>query len=130
MNWFQGSREETIALIPEGGFPEDRDLREVVSQVTEMEVLRTAGGAIIRATGLPPRQGYWAADLVPENTDELPVNGVLTYVFRIHEPRNATHSSTAYARQVHVAHFVSDTKLEGVSQIKVVGAENSRTARR
>jgi len=129
MNWFKSSRVETIALIPEGGFPEDFDGRGIVTSVASMEVLRAAGGAIIKATGLPPHQGYWDAELVPEN-DEYPVNGVLTYVFRISEPRNPAGSANAYARQVHVAHFISEVRLQDVRQIRVLGDENSRIARR
>ncbi len=127
-NWFSGG-EETVALYPEGGFPVDNDPRVVVSEVSELVVLRASGGAIIRATGIPPRQGYWDGELVAEN-DETPVNGVLTYVFRVAEPFVETRASTPYSRQVIVAHFISDTKLAGVSQIRVLGELNSRTARR
>ena len=127
-NWFSDS-EETVALYPEGGFPSDNDLRVVVAEVSELAVLRASGGAIIRATGIPPRLGYWDGELVPEN-DEKPVNGVLSYVFRIAEPYDTTSVSTPYARQVIVGHFVSDTKLAGVSQIRVLGETNSRSARR
>ena len=129
LNWFKNSSDGAIALIPEGGFPVDNDFREVVTQVTEMKILRASGGALIQVTGLPPSQGYWAAELVPEN-DERPDGGVLTYTFRVYQPSEPTATGTAYSRKVLVAHFVSDAKLVGVSQIRVLGAENSRIARR
>lgn len=129
MNWFQSSKESTIALIPQGGFADTTDRRTIVSQVTDMQVLRTPGGAIIQVTGLPPRQGYWNAELVAEN-GERPVDGVLTYVFRIQEPEVTTGQGAPYTRQVFVAHAVSNVTLAGVRQIRVLGTENSRTARR
>lgn len=133
LNWFGGSRAETIALTPEDGYADTSETRTIVSQVTEMSIVRSSGGAIIHATGLPPRHGYWGAELVPEN-NELPVNGVLTYVFRIHEPTGANANrgtgASAYARQVIVAHFVSENTLQGVRQIRILGTENSRVARR
>lgn len=129
LNWFQSSHEETIALIPEGGFPANSDQRLAISQITEMKVLRSSGGAIIQATGLPPRLGYWNAELVSDN-NEQPENGVLTYYFRINQPVGASAAGTAYSRKVLVAHFVSNATLEGVRQIRIVAAENSRVARR
>jgi len=128
MNWFSKG-EETVALYPEGGFPADNEQRGAVAQVTEFLVQHAPGGAILQATGLTPRQGYWSGELVAEN-DERPVDGVLTYVFRIAEPYGQTRVSTAQSRKVIVAHFVSDIKLQGVRVIRVVGEQNSRTARR
>lgn len=135
LNWFSDGRDDTIALVPEGGFPAEHDPRQIISQITDLQVQRNPGGAIIQVTGLPPRLGYWNAELVPEN-NEQPENGVLTYVFRISEPVGASASASAsgsgssYARKIFVAHFVSDNQLQGVRQIRVVGEQNSRTARR
>jgi hypothetical protein len=127
LKWFRGSDE--VAIVPEGGFLEDLDGRILVSQVTSMKVEKVNGGALIRVTGLPPRQGYWDAELVAQN-DEKPEDGVLTYHFRIAEPWGATNAGTSYARTVHVAHFVSDFKLRDVRRIQVVAENNSRVARR
>lgn len=127
--WFSSNGVEEVALIPEGGFLEDRDGRELVAEVIELEVLRAQGGAIIRAKGLPPRLGYWDAELVPENFERAE-NGVLTYMFRIAEPRYRTQTGRPQQREVYVGHFVSDIKLQGVRTIRVVGANTSRSARR
>ena len=57
-NWFGGSTEST-GLAPDGGFAEIApDRRNLVDQVTQLRVERTPGGAVIRATGLPPRAGF------------------------------------------------------------------------
>ncbi|MCI2398199.1 hypothetical protein [Aliiroseovarius subalbicans] len=127
-NWARGSDNE-VALIPEGGFLSETETREVVSQVTDLRVEKASGGVIIRAVGLPPRQGYWAGELVSDTNDK-PENGVLTYTFRIAEPYALTREGTPYSRQVIVGHFVSNVKLRGVTSIRVLGAQNSRSVRR
>ncbi|SPF76473.1 hypothetical protein ALP8811_01478 [Aliiroseovarius pelagivivens] len=129
MGWFSSDGVEEIALIPEGGFLDDQENRGLVADVIELEILRAQGGAIIRAKGLPPRLGYWDAELVPENF-ERPEDGVLTYMFRITEPYYRTQTGRSKQREVYVGHFVSDIKLQGVRTIRVVGANNSRSARR
>ncbi len=126
---FFGGDDDLIALYPEEGFAVDNDLRQAVSQVSDLTIAQAAGGVIIHATGLPSRQGFWAGELIAEN-DERPVDGVLTYVFRIAEPYTSTRAGTPYSRQVVVAHFVSDVKLQDVTQIRVLGEQNSRSARR
>ncbi len=127
-NWFKrGSTQETLTELPDPTVIIDP--RGLVQQVVSMSVEKTPGGAIIRATGLPPTQGYWDAELIAEN-DEKPVKGVLTYQFRIEEPIDFQPVSTPQSREVVVARFVSNIKLQGVSQIRVVGAKNARSTRR
>ncbi|WP_371168785.1 hypothetical protein [Aliiroseovarius sp. 2305UL8-7] len=128
-NWFRSDGVKEVAVIPEGGFLEDQEYRGLVSQVVELQVLRSPGGAIIRAKGLPPRLGYWDAELVPENF-ERPENGVLTYMFRISEPPYPTNSGRPKQREVLVGQFISNTRLQGVRSIRVVGANNSRSSSR
>lgn len=128
-NLFNSNRVKEVAIIPEGGFLEDQENRGLVAQVAELQILRAQGGAIIRAKGLPPRLGYWDAELVPENFERAE-DGVLTYMFRITEPYYRTQTGRPKQREVYVGHFVSDTKLQGVRTIRVVGEQNSRTARR
>lgn len=127
-NWF--GRSETVTVVTEGVVPgRPDDSRILVAQITGMEVARQPGGAIIRATGLPPTQGWWDTALVVEN-DGVPVDGTLTYRFVIAEPLTRKPSSTPQSRELTAATYVSDVKLAGVSQIVVVGAENSRASRR
>jgi hypothetical protein len=128
MNWFKGGK-ETVALYPKDGFPEDADNREAVSQVVELVIERASGGAIIRAAGLPPRPGYWNGELVAEN-EEYPIDGALVYIFRISQPGSLSATEAPAAQKVIVGHFVSDIRLQGVREIKVLGAENAMSARR
>ena len=127
MNWFGGSREETLKTVDIPTKAED--LRDMIDQVIKLNIEKTGGGAIIHAVGLPPTQGFWDGELVAEN-DELPVKGVLTYSFRIHEPFGFEKVSTSTSREVVVGYFVSNHKLNGVKTIRVIGTRNARSARR
>ncbi|WP_347313509.1 hypothetical protein [Defluviimonas sp. SAOS-178_SWC] len=128
-NWFGRSVENT-QTVAEGVVPgRPDDTRILVAQVTDMEVARQPGGAIVRATGLPPTQGWWDTELVAENRG-VPVDGVLTYRFVIAEPLKSTRVSTPQSRELTAATYISDIKLADVRQIVVLGAENSRSSRR
>lgn len=128
-NWF-GRSVETTEVVTEAAVPgRPDDDRILVAEVTDMEVARQPGGAIIRASGLPPTQGWWNTDLVAENGG-VPVDGVLTFRFVIAKPLEPTPVSTPQSRELTAATYVPDIKLEGVSQIVVLGAGNSRSSRR
>jgi len=131
LTWFNAASTDKglVALEPEGGWQEDIDRRLVMEEVTGLRIERTTAGAIVHATGLPPRLGYWDAELVAENGG-APENGVLSYVFKVATPRWATNASTPYARSIEAAAFIPNVKLAGVRAIRVIGAQNSRTARR
>jgi len=126
-NWFKRSTEET--QTQQAALGQVIDTRRLVDQVTSLQIEKTNGGAIIHAVGLPPSQGYWDAELVADN-DEEPINGVLTYQFRIEQPYEFKRASTPVSREVVVGHFVSNSKLEGVNSIRVLGARNARSSRR
>ena len=122
-NWFGNSApSETIVLPAERGDP-----RPLVDAVLTMKVEPVPGGAIVRATGQTPTQGWWAAELVPMPLDE---NGTLVYEFRLVPPMTATEVSTPRSREVEVAIYISDFKLESVREIVVQGSGNARSARR
>ncbi len=131
MSWFGDSRSEPtlVALEPAGGWPAEADRRPLVTDVTALRIERTTTGAIVHATGLPPRLGHWDVELVAVNDGE-PENGVLSYMFKVAPPRGATAASTPYARRLEAAAFIPNAKLAKVRAIRVVGERNSRTARR
>lgn len=124
-NWFGSSREEPSRLGP---IAHGIDNRALVAQVTALAVERTSTGAIVRAEGLTPTQGWWDAELLPETRH--PVDGVMTYRFVVAAPREATRVSTPQSRLVSVAVPLSVAELEMISRIVVQGAENSRNVRR
>ena len=122
-NWFGRAQPVVAATL----YTAPTDARALVAQVLTLKVEPYPGGAIVRATGLPPTQGYWEAALVALPVDD---KGRLVYEFRIFPPLVATPVGTPYARQVTVAASVSDIKLQGVSSIVVQGAANALSSRR
>jgi hypothetical protein len=122
-NWFgRSAPRETIVLPAEGV-----DERPLVESVLSMSVEPMPGGAIVRARGQTPTQGWWQAELVPL---EIESGGSLVYEFRLLSPLTPTPANTPQSRQIDVAIFVSDIKLDGVREIVVQGATNARSARR
>ena len=120
LNWFGGAESvETAQVTPVAGV---LDPRPLVPQVTALSVDRTPGGAIVRATVLPPRQGWWFGALLAVPDDDP---AVLSYQFRAEPPAEATRVSTPRSREVEVADFVTDQNLAGVRQIRVAGAANA-----
>jgi len=99
----------------------------MVETVLSMTVEPMPGGAIVRARGQTPTQGWWQAELVPLDLDDA---GSLVYEFRLQAPLGQTAVNTPQSRQVDVAVFVSDIRLDGVREIVVQGANNARSARR
>lgn len=144
LNWFGQSRSEPVAqvvntnpLIPKsGGLFSNRRKAEAVyvgrpfEQVTNLTIERVPGGAIIRATGLAARQGIYAVQLTPENIEELPVDGVLTYRLEGVRPTAQTAIGTKPTREVIAARHVTDQQLAGVQRIRVEGQLNAQVSRR
>jgi hypothetical protein len=121
--WFGGS-EEVATLVQDVGTPQDP--RPLVDQVLAMSVEPFEGGAIIRATGLPPTQGFWAAELIPDPVQ----NGRANFRFVILPPPQPAPVSTQPSREVSVATALSNRELEGIREISVTGARNARSSRR
>lgn len=123
VNWFR--RSATVERVATDGSP--AETRPLVATVESLTVEATPTGAILRATGLPPTQGWWEAELVP-----LPDagDGRLVLEFRISPPPEARRQGPAPSREVVVAYAVSATKLARLSEIVVQGAGNARSVRR
>ena len=123
-NWFGRSAPVEQVLLPTTAA---EDPRALVDDVLSLDIEAFPGGAIIRAEGRTPVQGYWDAELVARPIEK---EGVLIYDFRILPPISATDVNTPRSRQVAVAVSLSDIKLEDISQIIVQGARNARAVRR
>ncbi|MBF9060191.1 hypothetical protein HKCCSP123_13480 [Rhodobacterales bacterium HKCCSP123] len=122
-NWFGGDRETRVEAV-EGATPDD--LRGLVSEVVDLSVEPTSQGAIVRATGLPPMQGYWEADLVEVERTETSI----VYEFRVFPPVQATRVSTPQSREVITGTQLSNFELRGIRTVTVIGAQNRRTVSR
>lgn len=123
LNWFGKPQ----AVADGGRYAVPSDARELVAEVTQMQVEAYPGGAIVRATGLPPTEGYWEAELVALPPDD---QGRLVYEFRVFPPLDPVAAGTPYTRQITVAAAISTIKLEGVRSIVIQGATNALSSRR
>ena len=123
INWF-GRGEATEEIVPAGAVADPRPL---VPQVTGLVVDPHPSGAIVRATGLPTRQGWYDGALIRVPGTEP---GVLAYQLRAYPPHYQTLVSTPESRQLVVATFVNDDALAGVREIRVSGEFNALSARR
>ena len=130
LNWFSKSRSEPVATtaVTSGQVPDPAlsDTRPLVVQVTDMVLEPSSGGMILRATGLAPGPGYWGAELVPLN-GEKPVNGVLSYFFRVSAPAAGTLPSP---QRVSAARFLSNAIVQDARSIVVRGQSNQRRVAR
>lgn len=124
-NWFGGARRrERVAAE---GTPAAQDQRLLVAEVVSLSVDPYSAGAIIRAKGIPPSQGWWDAELVARPIDE---NGVLVYDFRVFPPLIDTPAGTPRSREITVGTSISAVKLDQVNEIVVQGAGNALSSRR
>ena len=121
--WFGGSQ-ETESLVQDVGTPQDP--RPLVDKVLSLSVEPFDGGAIIRATGLPQTQGFWAAELIAEPV----VDGRAGFRFVVVPPMEPMRVSTQPSREITVATTLTNRELEGISEIIVTGARNARSSRR
>lgn len=122
-NWF-GRSEPVAAVSPEAT---QDDGRNQVAQVSELFLEPASGGAILRATGLPPTQGWYSGALIEEPTER---EGELVFRFVVEAPEAASRQGQPRSREVTVGTFLNSFKLEGVRTITVTGAENARSIRR
>jgi hypothetical protein len=121
-NWFGRSQKAEVTSTG----PVATDPRRLVAEVISLRVEKVPGGAIINATGLPPRQGFYDGELILASSAE----GVLTYEFRVSSPDFQTRVGSQQSREVIVGAFVSDKVLETVRQIRVQGATNALVVKR
>jgi hypothetical protein len=123
-NWFgRGERTEVVAV--EQAAPGDP--RQLVADVTALNIEQTPTGAIVRATGLPPTQGFWDAELVEVATDDP---SVVLYEFRVFPPEGGAAAGTPRTREIEAGAFLTVGQLETVRTITVQGRGSARSARR
>jgi hypothetical protein len=126
MNWFSKSEQ---TLVPSGGWGGQTDRRALVPVVTDVEMIRTPEGAVLRATAMMATQGWWDVELRPVN-EERPVEGALIYEFVAAGPISAAPSGSEASRQVTAGVKITNARLDGVRRVVVRGAQNARDVRR
>jgi hypothetical protein len=125
-NWWGGD-EVDVTFAPDG---EPIDPRPLVGEVTVLVAERAPGGVIVRATGLPPVQGFWSAALVPDNLELQPdENGVLGFDFRALPPATPQAVGAPRTREIVAGYFLSNQDVAGVRSIVVRAERNTRSVR-
>ncbi len=146
LNWFgrsssepvqTGEQEAVNPLIPRrtGLFASNRAKKSIylgtpIDQIADLTVERVPGGAIIRATGVAARQGYYQVQLTPSNEEEEPEDGVLVYRMEAVRPSSRTRVGTQPTREIIAGRSVTDQTLQNVRAIRVEGKLNARVVRR
>jgi hypothetical protein len=124
--WWQ-DEEVPVQVSPDG---EPVDPRPLIGEVTSLVAEPAPGGVIIRATGLPPTQGFWDAALTPDNPELTPdEDGILGFDFRAAPPLVAQGVGSARAREIVTGYFLSNQDLAGIRSVTVRGERNARSIR-
>lgn len=130
LNWFGGGATQTVVLAPAGGWAERADPRPLIGEVTQLALAPNPGGAVLTATGLAPRQGFWNGALVSQTGNRPDEQGVLHLDFHIAPPPGPTDVNRPQSREVVVGLYLSNRKLAGLREIRVRGESNIRSLRR
>lgn len=99
-----------------------------ITQVTQLEVLRRPGGAIVQATGVASRIGPYEVRLIKDK--DASTDSVLVYSFRVIYPAEATQQGSVAARTITVAASLTDQELSEIRTVRVAGQTNVLSARR
>lgn len=133
LNWFGSSRPavatntaEQRPLVPANRVVDVVDGREMIATLNSLQVDRAPAGAIIRATGLAPRQGYYNAQLVNAGVE----NGTLVLQFRAQAPAGFEPEGTPESREITAAYAIDTNSLAGIRRIRVEAASNARVVSR
>jgi hypothetical protein len=125
-NWWGGD-DVAVEVTPDG---EVVDPRPLIGEVTALVAESTPGGVIIRATGLPPTQGFWDAVLLPDSPELIPdEDGVLGFDFRAAMPLVAQPVGSPRTREIVTGYFLSNQDLAGIRSVTIRGERNARSLR-
>lgn len=124
LNWFGGEREQRITVETSGTRAADEASPFVyVTELTQLSVEQTTSGAIVRATGVTPVQGYYEAELdLVEQTETT-----LVYEFIALPPLG---NETAGLQEISVGTELTVGELAGIRSITVIAQNNRRTVGR
>jgi hypothetical protein len=101
------------------------DPRGLMDKVTAMDIEPVRSGVLVRATGLPPTQGFWDAALVQLPNDG---SGTLVLEFRVFPPVTPAAEGTKPSRQITAVASITNFNLDGITSIEVKGAQNAMRA--
>jgi hypothetical protein len=120
-NWFNGRQADAVVPV---ATEFQADPRPLVDRLLSMQIESHSSGVIVRATGLPPTQGYWNAELVALPLD---ADGKLVLEFHLVPPGPGAPAINQRSREITVAYDVTAFQLANISRIEVRSASNSMT---
>jgi len=120
-NWFSGAQADAVVPVATQ-LPSDP--RPLVDRLLSMQIENHTTGVIVRATGLPPTQGYWNAELVAQPVDD---KGKLVLEFHLVPPAPGAPVVNQRSREITVAYDVTAYQLRTITSIEVRSASNSMT---
>ncbi len=123
--WIRSDAGAVQSLAPARGYSQSVETRPLVDRLTGAFAEPTPTGVIIRATALPPTQGYYAAGLTSEGIE----NGTLTLSFRARPPQRAMPAGPARLRELVAAVYLTRAQVQGLRRVRLRAAGNSRTLR-
>lgn len=133
LNWFGNSQETPVVAATERRPLVDQsrrtrvvDSRELMQSVESLGIDRTPTGAIVRASGTAPTQGYFNAQLVNAGI----ANGVLTLQFRAQAPAGFQAEGGEASRRINAAYVIDTAELAAIRSVRVEAANNARTSAR
>ena len=121
LHWFAKARKGTQVEV----YVAPVDPRGLIDKVVSLQIEPIRSGLLVRATGLPPTQGFWDAELVALPNDG---SGQLVFEFRIFPPTVAAPEGSKPSREITAVASVTKFDLDGITSIEVKGAQNAMSA--
>jgi len=121
LRWLSKARKGAVVET----FVPPADPRGLMDKVVGLQIEPVRTGVLVRATGMPPTQGFWDAALVPLPNDG---SGQLVFEFRVFAPTVAASAGTTATRQITAVASVTNFDLTGVTSIEVKGSQNAMSA--
>ncbi len=123
LNWFGGEQEERISVEQ---VETSSDPRPLVAEITALSIEPTTSGAILTATAVTERTGYWQPALVEAERGD----GGVVFEFRAAPPPPGATSGPQPTRQIVVATTLGQRDLATLRSITVRARTNQRTVSR
>ena len=120
LKWFKARKGTQVQV-----YTPPVDPRGLIDKVVSLQIEPIRSGVLVRATGLPPTQGFWDAELVALPSDG---SGQLVFEFRIFPPAVAAAEGSKPSREITAVASVTNFSLDGVTSIEVKGAQNAMSA--
>ncbi len=121
LHWFSKARKGTQVQA----YTPPVDPRGLIDQVVSLQIEPIRTGVLVRATGVPPTQGFWDAALVALPNDG---SGKLVFEFRIFPPTVAASAGSQPSREITAVASVTKFNLDGITSIEVKGGQNALRA--